>query len=289
MKYLPPLLPPFFAAVLLLIDRTDPSLGVYAFAPISVEPAAMRRRSSWSRAGKGAAAALRKYPVAAATAGDSDSVRDSSRAQSRIHPALVLLGKTTSSAVSLAFFAFLAYRRDTYMVSFFIGAIANGVLSKLLKRVLDQDRPVSDEGGGAVAENPVDKGMPSSHAMSLGFLGTFTALGTPCPALAFPFLTMYAAASLSYRIRSGLHTPEQVVVGTILGVINGWTWRRCVAGGGVGEWVGANLLPSTGVMPFEYLALPALVGLAVVGSLERRIGQWRRRRGGGGGGGGSAQ
>ena len=34
-------------------------------------------------------------------------------------------------------------------------------------------------------------------------------------------------------------------------------------------------------MPFEYLALPALVGLAVVGSLERRIGQWRRRRGGG--------
>jgi hypothetical protein len=44
------------------------------------------------------------------------------------------IGATTSTVVSLTFFAFLAIQRDAFMVSFFIGSILNAISSKVLKR-----------------------------------------------------------------------------------------------------------------------------------------------------------
>lgn len=164
----------------------------------------------------------RRAPIMArstlAMRGEHHSVDSSERPQPRINAAISLLGKSTSSFVSLTFFAFLAVRRDAYMISFFIGAISNGILSKILKKILNHDRPKALDLSDHIKLKPSDGGMPSSHAMSLGFIGTYTALGV---ADSMPWLIAlivpYVFLSLSYRVKSSLHTVEQVAVGVVLG------------------------------------------------------------------------
>ena len=88
---------------------------------------------------------------------------------------LYAIGGSTSIVVSGSFFVALAYYRDALMITFFIGSIGNAVLGKVLKRILNQERP-SELDTVDMKLKPSDKGMPSSHAMSLGFIGTFTGL-----------------------------------------------------------------------------------------------------------------
>eukprot|EP00429_Kryptoperidinium_foliaceum_P011195 CAMPEP_0176002642 /NCGR_PEP_ID=MMETSP0120_2-20121206/754_1 /TAXON_ID=160619 /ORGANISM="Kryptoperidinium foliaceum, Strain CCMP 1326" /LENGTH=144 /DNA_ID=CAMNT_0017335241 /DNA_START=235 /DNA_END=669 /DNA_ORIENTATION=- len=88
------------------------------------------------------------------------------------------IGSTTSMTVAGMFYLVLAWKRDALMVSFFIGSISNGILSKILKKMLKQERP-PDLDESAMEIRPSDNGMPSSHAMSLGFIGTFTAMQLP--------------------------------------------------------------------------------------------------------------
>eukprot|EP00957_Ditylum_brightwellii_P068003 5162984-Ditylum_brightwellii.AAC.1 len=110
---------------------------------------------------------------------DTSETTDISSSSPALEKALFAIGKSTSSVVSLTFFAVLAYRRDAFIISFFIGAISNGIMSKVLKRVLNQDRPEELQLATEIKLKPSDKGMPSSHAMSLGFIGTVTALSLP--------------------------------------------------------------------------------------------------------------
>jgi membrane-associated phospholipid phosphatase len=185
------------------------------------------------------------------------------------------IGASTSILVSFTFFFFLATRRDALMVSFFLGAITNGILSKALKRVLNQERPVSNDDTIAI-EKPDDKGMPSSHAMSLGFLGMFTMLTLEWTRLIIP---LYVAISLYYRIQTRLHTVEQVAVGLIIGTTNGFVWRHLVDGTNpwginVMDWCSNTLLNEQGLLPVTLLIVPAVAGLVVVGSLERKISKW---------------
>ena len=39
-----------------------------------------------------------------------------------------------------------------------------------------------------------------------------------------------------------------------------------------------RLLPESGIMPFQFLVFPALIGVAVVGSFERRISAWIKKK-----------
>lgn len=183
------------------------------------------------------------------------------------------IGSTTSIFVAATFFFLLAFKRDALMVSFFIGAINNGILSKVLKKLLNQERPADIS--EAVKEKPSDKGMPSSHAMSLGFIGTFTAMTLPQTLV--PIL-IYVVISLYYRIHTQLHTKEQVAVGFGIGAFNGATWRSLCTGTNslfpsinVMDWVSATFLNDQGLLPIPLLVVPAVIGLAVVGSFERRI------------------
>ena len=121
-------------------------------------------------------------------------------------------------------------------------------------------------------------GMPSSHAMSLGFIGTFT--GLTLPQLQVPIL-IYGVISLYYRVHTQLHTKEQVAVGLIVGALNGALWRSLCSGTNplfpsvdVMEWVSTTVLNDQGLLPIPLLVVPALIGLAVVGSFERRISKW---------------
>jgi hypothetical protein len=119
--------------------------------------------------------------------------------------------------------------------------------------------------------------MPSSHAMSLGFIGTFTALTVPWTVGP---LFLYALISLIYRVQTKLHTWEQVVVGGVVGTMNGYLWKALCVGGeswnniNILTWVTNHVLNAQGVLPWYTLTIPAVVGLVVVGSFERRIGSF---------------
>lgn len=189
-----------------------------AFSPTATKPCPCHHRIQQSHAFN----RPRRTPIMARSAlemgGEHHSVDSSERPQPQISPVISLLGKSTSSFVSLTFFAFLAVRRDAYMISFFIGAISNGILSKVLKKILNHDRPEALDLSDHIKLKPSDGGMPSSHAMSLGFIGTYTALGL---VESMPWLVglivPYVALSLYYRVKSSLHTVEQVAVGLVLG------------------------------------------------------------------------
>jgi membrane-associated phospholipid phosphatase len=130
------------------------------------------------------------------------------------------IGKSTSTLVSLLCFATLAYKRNATMVSFFLGSIVNAVVAKVLKRLIKQQRPETtdhdDDDGSTI--RPSDNGMPSSHSMSLGFIGTYTYLGWgKNHSIVAPILLIYIITSLFYRVQAKLHTKEQVYVGVMFG------------------------------------------------------------------------
>ena len=193
---------------------------------------------------------------------------------------LTTIGSTTSALVAGTFYAVLAYRRDALMVSFFMGAISNGILSKVLKKVLNQERP-AELNESNLKLKPSDGGMPSSHAMSLGFICTFTALNLPSTTIP---LIVYVAISLLYRINTKLHTTEQIIVGLTLGTINGYIWRSLCFGTNplvdvnLMDWVTQNFLNESGLLPLYALSIPAIVGAAVVGSVERRIARFLKNK-----------
>eukprot|EP00934_Nitzschia_sp_Nitz4_P008240 Nitzschia sp. Nitz4//scaffold38_size140716//113604//114257//NITZ4_003164-RA/size140716-processed-gene-0.65-mRNA-1//-1//CDS//3329550129//8230//frame0 len=187
------------------------------------------------------------------------------------------VGSTTSTVVSGTFFFVLAYRRDAPTVSFFMGAIGNGILSKVLKKIVDQQRP-PELSVSKLDLPPSDNGMPSSHAMSMGFIFTYTALSAPWTTMP---LIGYLLVSLKYRVKMHLHTVDQILVGLALGTANGFVWRAlCFGKNPMGihvlDWVSKTILRDQEKLPWWGLAVPALVGAAVVGSVERRISRWVR-------------
>ena len=191
------------------------------------------------------------------------------------------IGKSTSAVVAVTFYVVLAIQRDALMVSFFIGAISNGILSKVLKKVLKQARP-EELDTTQMELRPSDNGMPSSHAMSLGFIGTFTALCLPWTS---PFLLGYVVLSLIYRVERKLHTVPQILVGVSAGSLNGIMWFSLCHGTlpfleniNVMDWVTAQFLNEQALLPLPGLAVPAILGAAIVGSVERRISQFLKQR-----------
>lgn len=231
-------------------------------------------------------AAMSATSLKATTSEDNDPSPLSSSSASDV--VITKIGSTTSTVVAGTFFIFLCYKRDALMVSFFLGAICNAIFGKILKKVLDIKRPeVDPEANGdlnkigvdaVVVNRPSDNGMPSSHAMSLGFICTFVALLIPTTAL--PLLA-YAAMSLIYRVRVNLHTVDQIAVGAILGTFDGTVWWHLCTSGFRGVNVPEVVLSSRmmneyGLLPWCLLAVPALIGAAVVGSVERRLGNYFR-------------
>lgn len=222
---------------------------------------------------------------------DAVSSTTSDKNKGALFQVTTAVGKTASMFVAASFFVVLAYRRDALILTMFIGAISSGVQGKVLKKVLKQERPqglYEDGDGDRPSLKPSDGGMPSSHAMSLGFIFTSLILGVAPepyrPALGASAV-VYSALALRYRVRSQLHTIEQIAVGTVLGVVNGWAWLKLAVGGAdldgsVLVWVQQHVVNAdTGLLPYPALAVPAFMGLIVVGSFERRIGRWITNRG----------
>ena len=226
---------------------------------------------------------ISKISLSSQSTNDTEQQEDQEKEDSQLlimNTLLTTIGSTTSALVAGTFYAVLAYRRDALMVSFFMGAISNGILSKVLKKVLNQERP-AELNESNLKLKPSDGGMPSSHAMSLGFICTFTALNLPSTTIP---LIVYVAISLLYRINTKLHTTEQIIVGLTLGTINGYIWRSLCFGTNplvdvnLMDWVTQNFLNESGLLPLYALSIPAIVGAAVVGSVERRIARFLKNK-----------
>lgn len=82
-----------------------------------------------------------------------------------------------------------------------------------------------------------------------------------------------------------MHTVDQIVVGLAFGITNSFLWHSLALGYNpllpsvnLIETISINLLPENGIMPISYLSIPAAVGAAVVGSVERRISSWLKKK-----------
>lgn len=202
---------------------------------------------------------------------------DDSDSERMLNKITTIVGKSASTLVSAS----------VVVLTLWIGSILNAILSKVAKKVLNHDRPAQLQNSDSVKLKPSDGGMPSSHAMSLAFIGT-SILGSVVPVenrvLVGLVFGTYSAIALRYRVREHLHTVEQVAVGVVLGVMNAFVWLQYGMGrsGDVGpvvsyareHWVSAE----TGLFPYSALAIPVVVGIVVVGSFERRIALWIEER-----------
>ena len=104
------------------------------------------------------------------------------------------VGSTAREVVAGSVALTFLYRRDAWSSLYVCGGILNAVLSKVLKRLINEARPE-----GARSKDP---GMPSSHAQSLFFLGTFVACGVQkWPALPVPLRRTAGALALGYATR----------------------------------------------------------------------------------------
>tara|TARA_B110001452_G_scaffold239129_1_gene219994 strand:+ start:1421 stop:2152 length:732 start_codon:yes stop_codon:yes gene_type:complete len=165
--------------------------------------------------------------------------------------------------------AVVLYRHDLASVLCVSGAVGNALLSKVLKRLLNEARPT----GARLA----DPGMPSSHSQSLFFFASY--LSCAANDAATPALSMGAVGLLPLggflawqRVRAGLHTPAQVLVGGTIG---------CATGAGWCLWAQPTLeaaMGGAGSAPLSSSLLALfLVGALVVGSAERMLGAKLKR------------
>jgi dolichyldiphosphatase len=147
--------------------------------------------------------------------------------------------------------------------------------TKLLKRALNAARPPT--------ARKADPGMPSSHAQSLFYLGTYVAIrvvqgagggSSTVRVAAAVALTAAAAALTALRVRLGYHTLPQVVAGAALGGVNAAAWAAVGT-----RWA----LPAVAAAGPARLALAGATGAAVLAFGWVNVRVWaeerRRRRG----------
>ena len=205
-----------------------------------------------------------------------------------LHQVTTKVGKTASTIVSVSFFLLLAYQRDAIILTLWIGSILNAIASKVAKKVLNHERPAELQDSDKIKLKPSDGGMPSSHAMSLSFIGT-SILGGVIPAeyrlVSGIAMAIYATIALRYRVRDHLHTVDQVAVGVVLGLVNALAWLQFAVGsssenaGVILSYVQKNWVSAeTGLFPYSALSIPIVVGILVVGSFERRIALWIKNK-----------
>ncbi|KAL3844729.1 hypothetical protein ACJIZ3_002132 [Penstemon smallii] len=137
--------------------------------------------------------------------------------------------------VSILFGALILWRHDAEALWAAMGAVLNAILSVTLKKILNQERPMST----LRSTSKSDPGMPSSHAQAIFYTITFVnaslvefygvnGLTTTLCGLFFIIGSYFSWL----RISQQFHTVSQVVVGGVLGTIFSvfwfWWWNTFV-------------------------------------------------------------
>ncbi|SAM59043.1 uncharacterized protein UBRO_01122 [Ustilago bromivora] len=174
---------------------------------------------------------------------DKDGKRPAYQSNDELSAGLWLL-KHTQGIVTTATAIGILHLRTAHVLYFTIGSLATSFSAKGLKRVIKQPRPP----GSRVKKT---SGMPSTHSATISFMGIYimlSALFLPLHptfsldsssdnvariwiglvGIAAPVLVMWS------RVRLGVHTPAQTLVGAALGVAKACIWFTA--------WNGTNLL-----------------------------------------------
>lgn len=133
------------------------------------------------------------------------------------------LNRLSLRLVSFAFCVIVILRHDAEAMWLLSGSLLDKVLSTVLKRVLNQARPVTTRKS--------DPGMPSSHAQSIFFLAAYVVVSI-VESLEVNMLTLFLGslvfALASYfswlRVSLQYHTVSQVLVGAIVGSAFSVSW-----------------------------------------------------------------
>ena len=104
--------------------------------------------------------------------------------------------------------------------------VASAVSNIALKSLAPRGRPEASDGRGVASRRvrrPTSSSFPSGHAASaFAFAST---MGEEVPVTWAPL--HLAAALVGYaRVHTGVHYPSDVMVGTLVGAMSGWTVRR---------------------------------------------------------------
>ncbi|CAM9554116.1 unnamed protein product [Ectocarpus sp. 13 AM-2016] len=205
----------------------------------------------------------------------------------RIELGLDVLGSSTQWVVAGAVGVALITRADVDTLVYVLGSLINAVFSKVLKKTINQVRP-----DGAQLSDP---GMPSSHAMSLFYLGTYLVIGLQehgvlllHPSLpSWPLgvmqtqtlLGMYALTASLWRVKAGFHTLPQVAVGAAVGAVDAVLWYHLChpylmsqARPGVETVFGGTYIP------VELAFAVCFVTFLTFGNAQRKISQVLGRR-----------
>ena len=118
---------------------------------------------------------------------------------------------------------------DHIKVMLVLGALINAIISKLLKRLFRHSRPAA-----ALSHGMEDHGMPSSHAQSLFYFFVYLSLRIvlassyppPVQYALVGSMALFATVSSARRVRIGLHTWLQVLVGALLGSAFALWWQN---------------------------------------------------------------
>ncbi|XP_062155844.1 lipid phosphate phosphatase epsilon 2, chloroplastic [Alnus glutinosa] len=141
------------------------------------------------------------------------------------------LNRMSKWLVAGLFGGVILWRHDAVAIWAAMGSVLNSMLSIILKRILNQERPVSTLRS--------DPGMPSTHSQSIFFTVAFTIvsimewLGMNEFSITISGLTLAFGSYLSWlRVSQQFHTVNQVVVGAILGsifsILWSWSWDAVV-------------------------------------------------------------
>ncbi|PRQ47553.1 putative phosphatidate phosphatase [Rosa chinensis] len=141
------------------------------------------------------------------------------------------LNRLSKWLVSGLFAVVILCRHDAEALWAAMGSVVNSTLSIVLKKILNQDRPIP-----SVRSEP---GMPSSHSQSIFYIFMFAILsfvewlGINEITIIIGALALAFGAYLSWlRVSQRLHTMSQVVVGAAIGTIFSilwyWSWNAVV-------------------------------------------------------------
>lgn len=141
------------------------------------------------------------------------------------------LNRLSKWLVAALFGAVILWRHDAEAMWAVLGSIVNSILSVILKRIFNQERPDSTLRS--------DPGMPSSHGQSIFFTVVFAILsvvewlGVNGFSLILGALILAFGTYLTWlRVSQGLHTISQVAAGAAVGFIFSifwfWSWDAFV-------------------------------------------------------------